>query len=298
LNSTTGLATAAYRVVTPSYFTLIRNRLRDGRFFTEQDDPDAPPVVMVNESFARTYMPGQSALGKQIRLLLRTVTHDLKLAQIVGVVADSREFARDVHNVLYGPAPPEVFLPLLQNPETARDLAVLVRTQGRAGTLTAAIRQQIQSLKPDQPVYDVQTLQAMTDEALGPARLCLVILALFAVTALAIACIGLYAIISYAVVRRTQEVGVRMALGAGRRQIVNLILIQGMQMAALGIAAGLATSFGTARLMSTLLYRVSSHDFVTLITVSVLLTSVASLASYIPARRASKVDPMVALRYE
>jgi len=213
LNSTTGLATAAYRVVTPSHFTLIRNRLRDGRFFTEQDDPDAPPVVMVNESFAHTYMPGQSALGKQIRLLLRTVTHDVKLAQIVGVVADSREFARDVHNVLYGPAPPEVFLPLLQNPETARDLAVLVRTQGRAGTLTAAIRQQIQSLKPDQPVYDVQTLQAMTDEALGPARLCLVILALFAVTELAIACIGLYAIISYAVVRRTQEVGVRMALG-------------------------------------------------------------------------------------
>jgi putative ABC transport system permease protein len=298
LNSTTGLASAAYRVVTSSYFTLIRNPLHDGRSFTKQDASDAPPVIIVNQSFARTFMPGQSALGKQIRLLFSNETHDVKLAQIVGIVADSRQFAREVHDVLYEPSPPEVFLPLLQNPESARDLAVLLRTQGEAGTLTAAIRRQIQSLKPDQPVYDVQTLQAMTDDALGPARLCLVILASFAVTALVIACIGLYAIISYAVVRRTQEMGVRMALGAGRHQIVNLILIQGMQVAALGIAAGLVASFGTARLMSSLLYRVSSHDFVTLITVSVLLTSVALLASYIPARRAAKVDPMVALRYE
>jgi putative ABC transport system permease protein len=138
----------------------------------------------------------------------------------------------------------------------------------------------------------------MTDEALGPARLCLVILASLAVTALLIASIGLYAIVSYSVARRTQEVGIRMALGAGRNQIVSLILTQGMQVAALGIALGLVVSFGTARLMSSLLYRVSSHDFVILISVSALIASVASLASYVPARRAAQVDPMVALRYE
>jgi hypothetical protein len=298
LNAVTGLPTAAYRVVTPSYFTLIRNRLQDGRLFTEQDGPDTPPVIIVNESFSRTFMPGQRVLGTQVRLFFPTVTHEVKLAQIVGIVADSRQFSGDANEVLYEPSPPEFFLPLLQNPESARDLAVLVRTQGEAGTLTEPIRRQIQNLEPGQPVFDVQTLRALTDEALGPARLCLLILVSFAVTALAIACIGLYAIISYAVVRRTQEVGVRMALGAGRRQILNLILIQGMQVTALGIVAGLVASFGAARLMSSLLYRVSSHDFVTLTAVTVLVIGVASLASYIPARRAARVDPIVALRYE
>lgn len=297
-NSTAGLTTAAYRVVTPSYFTLIRNPLRSGRLFTEQDGPEAPSVVIVNESFARTFMPGESALGEQVRLRLPADTHAVKLAQIVGIVTDSRQFAWDVHDVLYKPAPPEIFLPLQQNPESGRDLAVLVRTQGEAGMLASAIRRQIQILKPGQPVFHVQTLESITEEALGPARLCLIILSLFAVTALAIACIGLYAIVSYAVARRTQEMGVRMALGADRHQIVSLVLGQGMQVLALGIAAGLAASFGTARLMSSLLYRVSSHDLVTLTAVSALIASVAALASYIPARRAAKVDPMVALRYE
>lgn len=298
LNSTTGLAVAAYRVVTPSYFTLIRNPLSGGRLFTEQDAPDAPSVIIVNESFARTFMPGGNALGEQLRLRLRADPGDMKLAQIVGIVRDSRQFARDVHDVLYEPAPPEIFLPLQQNPESARDLAVLVRTQGEAGMLTSAIRGQIQALKPGQPVFHVQTLQAITDEALGPARLCLMILLSFAITALAIACIGLYAIVSYAVANRTQEMGVRMALGADRHQIVSLVLGQGIQVVALGITAGLVASFGTARLMSSLLYRVSSHDVLTFTAVSILIGCVASLASYIPARRASKVDPMVALRCE
>ena len=298
LNSTTGLATAAYRVVTPSYFTLIRNPLRGGRLFTEHDGPDAPSVIMVNESFARTFLPGENAVGEQIRLRVPGDPVGVKLAQIVGIVADSRQFSRDVRDVLYKSAPPEVFLPLPQNPESARDLAVLVRTQGEAGMLTSAIRRQIQTLKPDQPVFHVQTLRAITEEALGPARLCFIVLASFAVTALVIACIGLYAVVSYDVARRTQEMGVRMALGADRRQIVTLVLGQGMQVLALGIAAGLIASFETARLMSSLLYRVSSHDFVTLTTVSTLISSVALLASYIPARRAAKVDPMVALRYE
>lgn len=298
LNSTTGLATAAYRVVTPSYFTLIRNPLRGGRLFTEQDGPDDPSVIIVNESFARTFMPGENALGEQIRLRVPADPGHVNLAQIVGIVADSRQFAWDVHDVLYEPAPPEVFLPVLQNPESARDQAVLVRTEGEAGMLTSAIRRQIQTLKPGQPVFHVQTLKAITEEALGPARLCLIILLSFAVTALAIACIGLCAIVSYAVARRTQEIGVRMALGADRHQIVTLVLGQGMQVIALGIAAGLVASFETARLMSSLLYRVSSHDLVTLTAVSALIASVASLASYIPAHRAAKVDPLVALRYE
>lgn len=298
VNSADGLAAAAYRVVTPSYFRVIRNSLLAGRLFTEQDGPGSPSVILVNESFARTFMPGDSALGKRVKLSVSPDAQGAKLAQIVGVVTDSRQFAWDARDVLYEPAPPEVFLPVSQNPESARDLAVLVKTRREPGTLTSEIRREIQALVPDQPVYDVETLQEMTNEALGPARLCLVILLAFAVIALVIACIGLYAIVSYAVARRTQEMGVRMALGAGRREVVNLILAQGMQVCALGVAAGLAASFGTARLMSSLLYRVSPNDYVTLITVSILVSSVACLASYIPASRAAKVDPMVALRYE
>ncbi len=298
LNSGSGLAPVNYRVVTPSYFALIRNSLRTGRLFTEQDGPDSPPVILVNESFARTFIPGESAIGKQVRLFVSSNAQGAKLTQIVGVVADSRQFAWDAREVLFEPAPPEVFLPLQQNPESARDLAVLVRTQGDPGTLTSEIRRQIQALKPDQPVYDVETLQELTTEALGPARLCLVILMAFAATSLVIACIGLYAIISYAVTRRTQEMGVRMALGARRRQIVALILTQGLQVCALGIAAGLVASFGTGRLLSSLLYRVSSHDLLSLAVTTIVIAVLAVLASYIPARRAAKIDPMVALRYE
>jgi ABC-type antimicrobial peptide transport system permease subunit len=138
----------------------------------------------------------------------------------------------------------------------------------------------------------------MTDEALGPARLCLLLLAIFAVTSVVTACVGRYAIMSYEVTQRTQEIGVRMALGAGRRDIVRLVLREGMLVAAGGLAIGLVASLGVTRLMSSLLYKVSSNDFVTLAAASALLSAVAVIASYVPARRAMRVDPLVALRYE
>jgi len=298
LNTSHGVATADYRVITPSYFSVIRNSLREGRSFTEQDTSEAPAVAIVNESFARTYIPNETAVGKQLRLALSANAREPGLAEIVGVVANSRQFAWDVHDVLYEPSPPEIFLPLLQHPQSDRDLAVLLRTEGDPVILTEAVRRQIHGLNPEQPVYDIQTLRAMTDESLGPAHLCLVLLAALAAAALVTACIGLYAIVSYGVAQRTQEIGLRMALGAGRREITRLIVGEGMRVVLVGLAAGLAMSFGTARLMSSMLYRVPPHDLATLISVCGLLAVIAALASYIPARRAARVDPMVALRYE
>jgi len=298
LNTIRGTASADYRIVAPSYFTVIQNPLREGRGFTEGDTPSAPAVAIVNESFAHKYIPNETAVGKQLRLALPTDAREVGLTQIVGVVADSRQFAWDVRDVLYEPSPPEIFLPLLQHSQSARDLAVLLRTQGEPATLTEAVRRQIHGLNPDQPVYGVQTLRAMTDESLGPAHLCLVLLGALAAAALITACIGLYAIVSYGVAQRTQEIGVRMALGARRLEIARLIVIEGMRVVLVGLAVGLAMSFGTARLMSSLLYGVPPHDLATLISVCVLLVVVAALACYIPARRAAKVDPMVALGYE
>jgi len=298
LNTVRGTAAADYRIVTPSYFALVRSALRAGRSFTEEDARNAPAVAIINESFARTYTPNDTAIGKQLRLGLPANARGGDLVQIVGVVADSRQFARDVHEVLYEPSPPEIFLPLLQHSRSARDLAVLLRSQGEPTTLTKAVRQQIYSLNPEQPAYDVQTLRAMTDESMGPAHLCLVLLGTLAAAALVTVCIGLYTIVSHGVSQRTQEIGVRMAFGPARRDIAGLIIIEGMRVVLVGIAAGLAVSFATARVMSSLLYRVPPHDLANLISVCVVLALVSALASYIPARRAAKVDPMVALRCE
>jgi putative ABC transport system permease protein len=305
LDTTDGTATARFLVIAPSYFAVVRTPLRRGRFFREQDGAEARRVVMVNERFARLYFPNEDAVGKQIRLENRESQSDpgrgapaTSVAQIAGVVEDSKQFAWNVGEVLYEPASPEIYAPLLQRPEDGRDIALLLRTAAEPATLAEAVRLEVLRMDPDQPVFSVQTLRAITDEALGPARLCLLLLAIFALTSMVTACVGLYAIMSYEVTQRTQEIGLRMALGAGRRDIVRLVLKEGILVAAGGLALGLLGSLGVTRLMSSLLYKVSSNDFVTLAAVSLLLSAVALIASYVPARRAMRVDPLVALRYE
>jgi len=305
LDTTDGTATASFLVIAPSYFAVVKTPLRRGRFFSEQDGAKAPRVVIVNERFARLYFPDQDAVGQQIRLEIRESQSDPGagppangVAQIAGVVEDSRQFRWNVSDVLYEPASPEIYAPLLQQPEEARDIALLLRTQAEPATLAEAVRLQVLGMDSDQPVFSVQTLRAITDEALGPARLCLLLLAIFAVTSMVTACVGLYAIMSYEVTQRTPEIGVRMALGAGRRDIVRLVLREGILVATGGLVLGLLGSLGVTRLMSSLLYKVSYNDFVTLAAVSALLSAVALIAGYVPARRAMRVDPMVALRYE
>lgn len=300
LNSAGGMATAAYRIITPEYFTVIRTPLLDGRFFTDQDGPRDRAVGIVNERFARLYFAHGGAVGRQIRL--ENGAGDSvpgSLVEIVGVVADSRQLTQwSAMSELYAPAQPEIFVPFFQHPEAGRDMALLIRTSTDPATLTDPIRRAVLGIDPTQPVYDVETLQTMADLTLGPARLCLFLLGIFAIAALLTACVGLYGIVSWTVAQRTQEIGIRMALGARRRDVLSAVLREEMLVVATGLAVGMVASFGMTRFMSTLLYRVPSNDLPTITAVSCILIGVTALASYFPARRAAKLDPMVALRYQ
>jgi putative ABC transport system permease protein len=305
LNSADGIATADYRVVTPEYFAVIRTPLRAGRFFAEQDGLDATRVAIVNEKFARTYFLGEDAVGKQIRLESRYDSRitpleapHRDLVQIVGVVQDSRQIASSSVHDFYESASPEIFVPFWQHQEAGRDLAVLLRTQTEPGTLAQLVRARVLEIDGNQPVYDVQTLEQLAEVAFGPARLCVLLLMIFAGAALLTASVGLFAIVSYTVTQRTNEIGIRMALGASRRDVLRVVITEGMLVIGAGLAIGLLASFGLTRVMSSLLFRVPSNDPLTLISVSVILCAVAILATYIPARRALHVDPMVALRFE
>ena len=304
LNNADGIGTAAYRTITPAYFAVAGTPLHEGRLFAEQDGPGTTAVAIVNESFARTYFPGENALGKQIRLETWTGSSTQEstsnnVLQIVGVVRDARQidYWQDM-NDLYKPIWPEIYVPLWQRPDTVREMAILLRTAVEPGTLTDAVRTEVLALDAQRPVHSVETLQALADHALGPTRLCLLVLGTFAGVALLTACIGLYAIVSYSVAQRTHEIGIRMALGAKQQDVLRLVAGEGIPVVAVGLLVGLLASLGLTRLMSSLVYGVSANDVVTLLAVSVLLTVTAMFAVYIPARRAMRVDPMVALRYE
>ncbi len=304
LNTADGIATTAYRAITPAYFGVVGTSLRGGRSFVEQDGPHTTRIAMVNESFARTYFPGEDAVGKQIQLENRNGSSTTQSAsndvlQIVGIVKDARQIAH-WHEMsdLYKPMTPEIYVPLWQHPESARDVALLVKTSVDPGTLTGAVRREVLSIDSERPVYSVETLEGLAENALGPTRLCLVILGTFACVALLTACVGLYAIVSYSVTQRTHEIGIRTALGASPRDVLRLVAAEGIPVVAIGLIAGLLASLGVTRLMSSLVYGVSASDVATLLAVSAILTVTAMLAVYVPARRAMTVDPMVALRYE
>jgi putative ABC transport system permease protein len=305
LSAASGLAIAAYRVVTPAYFTTIGTPLQEGRFFEEVDGPDSQGVALVNESFARTWFPNESAVGKTIQLHNLNAREGVESTetandsvQVVGIVKNSRQDAsRNVHD-LYASPSPEIYVPFRQRAATNRDMALLLRTASDPGTQTEAARRQVLSIDSSQPVYAVQTLRELANVAVGPARLAVVLLGVFAGIALLIASVGLYAIVAYSVTQRTQEIGIRMAIGARREDVLRLIMRDGAIWAISGLAFGLVASLGFTRLMSTLLYGIRPNDVATLAGVSILLTAVALLSSYIPARQAMQVDPMSALRSE
>jgi putative ABC transport system permease protein len=301
LSSAGGLGNAAYRVVSPGYFTSIGTPLREGRFLEETDGPRSTKVALVNESFARTWFTNEDAVGKQIQLhnlygrdLGSEAVNDA--VQIIGVVGNSKQVEWGHLQDLYEAPVPEIYVPFRQHPN--RNMALLLRTGSYAGALTDAVRRQVLNIDSGQPVYDVQTLQQATTQALGPVRLALVLFSAFGGIALMIASVGLYAIVAYSVAQRTQEMGIRMAMGAGRGDILRLVVRQGLTWAGLGLAIGVFVSIGLTRLMSSLLYGVKPNDVRTLVVVSAVLLAVALLASVIPAMRAMKVDPMVALRCE
>lgn len=275
--------------VTQEYFHLLGIPLLRGRVFTERDIDSAPKVVLVNEAFARAWWPGEDPLGKRIKLGRASTFWSADLwTTVVGVVADARTESLEEGNV------PQVYLSSWQT--TEKDLAIFLRGRLDPAGLADQARDMVQSLDPELPVFGAQRLPDVVSDSLAQRRFSMEIVLLFALTALLLAGIGVYGTVSYIVAERTRDIGIRIALGAQRKTILRMVLRQGLALALAGAAVGLAGALIVAHLMAGLLYGVSPGDPLTFIGLTVVLVIVALAACYIPARRAMRVDPIVALR--
>ncbi|HYW69739.1 MAG TPA: ABC transporter permease [Pyrinomonadaceae bacterium] len=283
--SSSNLPQAVPNEISPNYFRAMEIPLR-GRDFTERDDKDESRVAIVNETFARRFFPGREAIGGRFNFS----GPDKPFWEIIGVAADGK------YNTLGEASQPAYYRPLWRDYNTSASL--VARTTGDPKAAIAALRNELLALDPTLPTYNVRTLSEHLDLPLFPYRMAAVVLGSFGLLAVVLAAIGIYGVMSYVVAGRTREVGVRVALGAARADVLLLILKQGMSLALIGLAAGLLVGFGAARLMVKLLFGVNPADPITFGGVLVLLGLVAALACYLPARRATKVDPLVALRYE
>jgi putative ABC transport system permease protein len=284
-------------VVFPGYFRTMRIPILRGRDVAEADDLGAPGVVVINDYLARRYWPGEEALGK--RITFNDPGKNPSWLTVVGVVKNT------VRGSWISPPAEEVFLPYLQNREYLENpsppfayLTLVIRTGSNPAAAAPAIRAAVHSLDKNVPLSEVQTMDQVVAEATAQSRFYVVLLGAFAVVALVLAGAGIYGVMSYSVSRRTREIGIRMALGAHRRDVLELIVLRGMAPALAGVAAGVAGGLALTRLMSSLLFATPPSDPLTFGAVVVMLSGVAVAASYWPARRASGVDPMVALRCE
>ncbi len=277
---------SALRWVTPGYFSTMEIPLRSGRWFTDADRRGSQPVVVIDENLAGQYWANRDPVGQRLRR-----GSNSQWATIIGVVGHV------YHSALAGDTGKGVcYYPTFQQ---AIPIAFLIaKTTRDPGSLVGAIREAVRSVDPSQPVYDLKSMEQRVGNSLGPQRFGVTMVTVFAGVALLMAAMGLFGIISFSVAQRTQEIGVRMALGAQRRDVLKMILAQGLRLAHAGVAIGLAGSLALTRLLSSLLYGVSAYDPATFAGVAGLLAAVALLACYIPARRATRVDPMIALRYE
>jgi predicted permease len=273
-------------VIAQNFFPTMGIALRAGRDFSATDMADSPPVIIVNETFAARHFPNEEALGK--RLSLNGERGPWRT--IVGIARDSK------YATLGEAATPYGYLPLAQNHETG--MMLLVRTTDNPAALTTQVRQTLQSLEANLPLANVQPLTEVLGNSLYAARMGAVLVGVFGLLALLLAVVGLYGVMSFVVARRTREIGLRMALGARGADVVCLLLREGMTLVLLGCAIGLASAWLLARLLSGFLYDLSATDPLTFGSVALLLMLVALLACWIPARRATKVDPMIALRCE
>ncbi len=276
------------RTVSPEYFGVLQTPLLKGRFFTEADIASGPQVVIVNEALARKHFPNGEALGKRITFDDPRKPNPTWIT-IVGIVGNIKHRGLDVE------AQPEYYTPHAQFPE--RSMILTVRSSQDPRGLASAIRREIQSIDSEQPIANVRTLDEVVADSVGPRRLSVVLLAVFAGIALLLAAVGTYGVISFLVVQRTHEIGVRMALGAQRRDVLALIVGHAFKLVLLGAAIGLVLALLSTRALSTLLYGVGTFDAATFIFVTVALAATALLASYIPARRATRADPMIALSH-
>ncbi len=274
---------------TPAYFATMGVRILAGRIFTENDTAKAPRVAIVDETFARTFWPNASALGGRIKF--GDLKNDDPWMEIVGVVAHVKNYGVDETSRV------EVYLPYAQSPAGSQP-TILLRTEADPGAFASGLRQALKAADPLIPAYEVRTLEEVASEGTAQRRLTVALISVFAGLALVLAAIGIYGVMSYAVAQRTSEIGIRMALGAEREHILGMVLRHGALLASTGVAVGLVAALGLARLLTSLLFQISANDPPTFGVVPLLLLAVAALACYLPARRATRVDPLVALRYE
>jgi putative ABC transport system permease protein len=273
----------------PGYFSTMGISLLGGRDFTNHDDLRSAPVIIVNQTLASVFFPGDDALGKRILPGFNT-TNQYVMREIVGVVGDVK------HQGLRAGTVPEFYVPQAQMPLTS--LTLVVRTAGDPHALVAAVRSAVQAMDANAPVFGVMTAEEYMSRSVASTRFNVTLLATFAAVALVLTAVGLYGVISFSVSRSTREIGIRVALGAQGRDALRHVMRRGMVLTLAGVGLGLVAAYGLTRVMTSLLFGVGATDPATFAGVTLLLVAVAALACYLPARRATKVDPMVALRYE
>jgi putative ABC transport system permease protein len=287
-------------VISPDYFRAMGIEMVEGRAFTEQDHSQAPRVAIINKTMARRFWPAQTALGKRVALDYETMKYfpdrpperDLAagMREIVGVVSDVR------HEGLETEPQPEMYVPDRQGPE--REMNLVVRAAVDTSNLAAAVRGAVSAIDPDQPVANIKPMSRLFADSVAKPRFNYLLLTFFAAVALILTITGVYGVMSYAVAQRTREMGIRLALGARGQDVLKLVIGQGMKPVVAGVALGLAGAYALTRVMATLLFDVSATDPSVFIGVAALLATVALLASYLPARRATKIDPVIALRHD
>jgi putative ABC transport system permease protein len=279
--------------VSPDYFRTMGIRLLRGRVFSWRDDEKGPPVAIVDETFVKAWFPDEDPIGKRVKINAGHVppgTPEPPWTTIVGVVNHVKNYGIDQESRV------EIYVPYMQS--TLTQLNLVVKTRGDAAAAVRAMREAVREADPTLPVFGVRTMDEYLERTLTSKRLMMIVLALFAAVALTLAAVGIYGVMSYAVAQRTSEIGIRMALGAHPRDVLRLVVGQGVLLTIAGLVLGIGAAWWLTRLMTTLLFDVSATDPLTFAGVAMLLASVAFLATWIPARRAANVDPLVALRHE
>ena len=304
-----GLSPIQYRIVVGDYFRAMGVRILNGRAFTERDSRDAPKVAIVNRAMVKRDYPNSDPIGKLItvdpptQLLPKKMVEDAIRAgapadysppkyQIVGVAEDAR------YGGITAPPVPVVYVPYTQGAQGATNLYLVVRTAGDPLALVGPIRQIVSELDRDQPIANVATMNARMDTAVARPRLQTAVFSVFALVAILLAVVGIYGVMCYSVSQRAKEIGIRLALGSTRRDVVGLVFRKGFALVAAGIALGLATALALARVMRTMVFQVSTTDPMVLGAIVLLLLVTAACATWIPARRAARLDPLVTLRAE
>jgi len=282
------IPTAQVGVVSPDYFRTIETPLKRGRFFTDADDRQAPQVALIDEALAARYFANRDPVG--LRIKRGGPASEAPWITIVGVVGNIKSDGFDQ------PDQPHLYHPVFQNPVYA--MAIYMRTDVAPSTITQSLREQVRSLDRDLPVFGDTTLAHVAAESVSRRRFAMQVVGLFGILALLLAAVGIYGVIAYSVTQRTREIGIRVALGASKTAILRWVLKQGMILTIAGVVIGLVGAYALTRLLRSLLFGFGPTDILTYGALAGLLTLVALIACYVPARRATKVDPLVALRYE